>query len=252
MKALIKYVSSLIFIFLLVINTTLWSQSNRLVIKDYRKAKEKAINKFGAFDMSNRVELYQSMDFLPRLVWGKLDRKFIKANKCKINNKDYLIAFYDYDNDGLADQFVLQTLDKKEINDEFGFIYDLNKDGKTDYIIYNGGLMITNDNPFFYYFYHWIDTNFDGLIDALVYNYVIYSNDSNPDPNKIFWIMDIDKNGKPDSVDFIDCQKGNVNPIKVSEGIWTYNTLFGSKTINSDDENYFNMYSEFLKAVNTM
>lgn len=252
MKSLIKHTCYSMFLLLFVMmNSSVWSQSNRMIIKEYKKAKENVMNKFASFDINNRMELYKSMDLLPRLIWGKLNRKFLTDHKCIIKNRDYSIAFYDYDNDGFADQFVLQTLDKKEIKDEFGFVYDLNKDGKIDYIIYNGGLMITNDNPFFKYFYHWIDTNYDGIIDAIVYDYVIYSNDSHPNPNKIFWIMDLDKNGKPDSVDFIDVHSGNVNPIIASEGIWSYNTLFGIKTINSNDENYYIMFSEVLKAVNT-
>ena len=250
MNGLIKHASYFVFLLLLIlVNSPVWSQSNRMIIKEYKKVKENAINKFSSFNINNRKELYQTMDLLPRLVWGKLNRKFLKDHKCIINNKDYLIAYYDFDNDEIADQFVLQTLDRQEIQNEFGFIYDLNKDGKTDYIIYNGGFMITDENPFFQYFYHWIDTNFDGIIDALAYNHVIYFNDLRPDPNKIFWIMDIDKNGKPDSVDFIDIKKDDFNTINSSEGVWNYKTLFGDKIINSDDENYFRLYSEFLRGV---
>jgi len=250
MRILINYISFLILSCLLGTYTLAWSQSNKTIIKEYKKAKKEAIDKFGEFDLTNRMELYQLMDQLPRIVFGKLQPKLLANKNYTINNTDYLVAFYDYDNDGLADQFVLQTLGKKIINNEFGFIYDLNKDGKMDYIIYNGGSMITNDDPFFYYFYHWIDTNFDGIVDALAYNNIIYFNDSRPDPTKIFWIMDIDKNGKPDLVDFIDIKKGNVNPINDSEGIWTYKNLFGSKTIHSEDNKYFDLYNDFLEAVN--
>ena len=62
------------------------------------------------------------------------------------------MVFYDLDNDSQMDQFVLQTIEGKDMQQEFGFPYDLNRDGKIDYIIYNGGTAISNTNEIFYYF----------------------------------------------------------------------------------------------------
>lgn len=252
MKALYQNKSHFRYLWILLTICQLgWSQPNRALIKDYKTAKQNASNKFVNFNINNRKALYQGMDVLPRLIWGKLKGKYLIYHKCAIKNQDYYIVFYDYDNDRTADQFVLQTMDRKELRDDFGFIYDLNNDGKIDYIIYNGGSMITNDDPFFHYFYHWIDTNYDGQIDALAYNYVIYDEDTRPDPSKIFWIIDLDHDGKPDRVDSVDGATGNTSEIKSSGGIWDYKTLFGPKQINPNDENYFKMYSEFLNAVNS-
>jgi len=170
------------------------------------------------------------MDLLPRLIWGKLKIKFLFKNKYTIGNESNLIAFYDLDKDGVPDQFVLQSLEEVTYNNEFGFIYDLNNDSTMDYIIYYGGNIISKDNQLYYYFYHWIDTNYDGDIDALAYNIVIYPNNSKPDPNKILWIMDIDKNGKPDFVDYVSTQnkkKRFLNSsrwnMEVQNSLWTTN-----------------------------
>ena len=225
------------------------SQSKNTLIKEYKNAIEN-VSKMLPFNIDNRINFYQSMDLIPRIVLGKLERKFISKKQCVINDKPYFIAFYDYDSDGLADQFVLLTLEGKAISNEFGFLFDLNKDGKTDYIVYNGGTMMSKNNDFYYFFYHWIDSDFDGKIDALAYNVFVNPGDSLPDPNTVLWIMDADKNAKPDSVDCINIQNRDVNSLKASEGIWNFNDMFGSKTVNSNDDKYFKLMNEYLKALN--
>lgn len=233
----------------LVVSIQLLGQSNRALIKEYRSAKEKAA-KVTEFNMDNRAELYQSMDLIPRIVWGKMKAKLLYKKQFYLSNEPYFMVFYDFDNDEIADQFVIETLKGKELTSEFGFLYDINNDGKIDYIVFNGGFMAGKNNDFYYFFYHWIDTDFDGKIDALVYNIVVYPNDTLPDSNKIIWVMDRDKNGKPDSVDCIDIQKKQVNPLIASDGIWNYNTIFGAKKVDSNDSNYFKIYNEYLTAIN--
>jgi len=134
--------------------------------------------------------------------------KDVFEKETKILNKSYVIGLYDFDNDHFADQFRMKTPDGRELQHDFGFLYDLNKDAKADYIIYNGGTMIGKAEEFYYFFYHWIDTDYDGIVDAVSNNIMIHENDSRPDPGRILWIMDRDKDGKPDHVDFIDIPSG--------------------------------------------
>ncbi len=249
MKTVKKYLSFFGFSFLLLVYIDSLSQSKSDLIKEYKNAKEN-VTKISQFNSDIQKDLYQSMDLIPRIVWGKLERKFIAKKKCTLNGKPYLIRFYDYDGDGLADQFAFQTLEGKDLKDDFGFMYDTNKDGKTDYIIFNGGLMMGINNDFYYFFYHWIDTDFDGKIDVIASNVFIFPGDSLPDPKIILWVLDTDKDDKPDSVDCLNIQNGNKNSLKASDGIWTYNTIFGPYVVNSNDENYFKKYTEYLKALN--
>lgn len=234
---------------LLLVSFGSLGQSKKALIKEYKNGKENA-SKMLPFNRDNRMDFYQSMEFLPRIVWGKIEQKLLLKKQCIISDVSYLLALYDYDTDGIADQFVLQTLEGKNVSQEFGFMYDLNKDGKTDYVVYNGGLAMDKNNDFYYYFYHWIDSNFDGTIDVLTSNVFVSPGDSLPDPNPVLWIMDTDKNGKPDSIDCIDIKNRNVNSLKASEGIWSFNDMFGSKTVNSNDDQYFKFVNEYLKALN--
>ena len=219
-------------------------------ISKYTTAKAKISEELVPFNMENRAELHKSMDSLPRIVWGKVKRDLINKKNHTLNNNSYMMAFYDLDNDSLMDQFVLQTIEGKEMQQEFGFPYDLNKDGKIDYIIYNGGTAISNTNEIYYYFYHWIDTDYDGKIDAVANNIIVQQDSPQPDPRIILWIMDRNADGKPDYIDFIDAQNGKITPLIPTNGIWNYKTLFGPKQVDSNDGNYFNGFTEFLKALN--
>lgn len=198
------------------------------------------------------MPMYQSMDKLPRFLMEKLEPKYISSQKFAIQGQVFWFIFSDFDKDGLADQFVMQSQEGKVLQQDFGFMYDLNGDEKTDYIIYNGGSMITDESPFYIYFYHWIDTDFNGRIDALAYTHVIYSEGSRPDPHRVFWIMDRDGNGSPDFVDVTDNKSNSSYPLEANGGIWSYTTLFGPKTIDSRDSLFFSLYDQYLEAVRVM
>ncbi len=240
---------TLVLVLFLLCIPTIRGQSGKADIREYRRARERALKERIPFDMDMRMDLYVSMDQLPRFLMEKLKPTLLRSSKASVQGQVYWLAFYDFDGDDLPDKFALQTHDKKVMPDDFGFLYDLNRDGETDYIIYNGGSMITGSSPFYHYFYHWIDSNFDGKIDVIAYVHVIYSEGSRPDPTKVFWIMDRDGNGAPDLVDFTDNKDQSSHPIELSEGVWTYRTLFGLKTIDPEDKAYFDLYNQYLEAV---
>jgi hypothetical protein len=249
MKKLKTCLNFFMLFFFLFVSIKSLSQSDSALIKEYKNVREK-VSKMAPITIANRIEIYKSMDLLPRIVWGKLKTKVISKKHCNIGGKDYVILLNDYDNDDVVDQFALQTLEGKDVPGEFGFIYDLNGDGKIDYVVYNGGLMVYKNNDFHYFFYHWIDSNFDGKIDALANNIFVSPNDSLPDFNIVLWIIDEDKNGKPDSIDTIDIQNKNINILKISDGIWNFNNMFGPQTINSNDDDCYKFINEYLKALN--
>lgn len=246
-----EFSKNLLFLYFIIFSIASSSQSNKVLINAYDTAREKA-SKIALEKNEKRMLLFQSMDSVPRMVWGAFKPKFINKKQFKSPAGSYLMNLYDYDDDGVADNFVLQTSEGKELNREFGFAYDLNKDGKTDYIVFNGGFMVGKNNEFYYFFYHWIDTNYDGKIDTTACKTYINPGDSLPDSNIIIWVMDTNNDDRPDLLDCINIQNGKINPLQGSLGIWEYNTLFGHCTVKSNDSNYFNKYTEYLRALNDL
>lgn len=83
---------------------------------------------------------------------------------------------------------------------DFGFIFDLNKDGKADYLVFNQGTQwILNPFRIVATFHHWIDSDNDGKIDVLVFPDVDLNGDRAMDGEGVFaWMYDINKDGKID------------------------------------------------------
>lgn len=224
--------------------------ATQVQIEKYKSTKEKISATFVPFDISRRAELYQSMDMLPQIVWGKVEPNLINKKTLTLSGSDILIEYYDLDRDKIVDLFVFKDpKGEKNFRQDFGFPYDLNKDGRFDYILYNGGLALSNNKDFYHYLYHWIDTDFDGKLDVYANNIVSEDKNSETNPNVILWVMDRTKDGKPDLVDLIDIQKGEVAPLESENGIWTYYNMFGVKKIDSD-QSYFAVFNELLRVLN--
>lgn len=185
MKKNILNIRILMFLCFLLIALKSLSQSKRERIKEYKSKKEYVSNCI-LLKKENPLDMFKTMDFLPRIVWGKVDRKLLTKREVMIAAKPTIIAFYDYDNDGHPDLFVLET-----------------KEGN-----------------------------------------------SLPNPNDVLYIKDTDKNGKPDLVEYLDIQTQKKYPLKAIDGIWNFDNMFGHKTVNSNDENYYNLLNHYLKGLN--
>jgi len=219
-------------------------------MKEYRKVMNNLQTSFSHFDIGKRLQLYQTAEQVTRIAWGGLQSRLIEKCLVRLGQGQYEMAFYDFDKDRRPDQFRLITSDGKAMPQDFGFIYDLNGDQRFDYIVYFGGSMITNNGDINYYFYHWLDTNYDGKIDAIANVIFIHPKEIRPDPERIFWVMDVDKDDKPDQVDYIESKSGEKFQLIAEDSIWRYNTLFGAKEVDAAKEGYFAPYSEYLQAIN--
>lgn len=96
MKTVKIKVSFLILFRLLLLSMATLSQSQRALIAEYRKARETILQN-APVTMDNRMAFYQSMDRLPRIVWGKVAQKVLSKKEFFLYGKPYLLAFYDYD-----------------------------------------------------------------------------------------------------------------------------------------------------------
>ena len=130
---------------------------------------------------------------------------------------------------------------------EFGFIFDLNKDGKIDYIVFNQGLAMTKDIKPYWSKYHWIDSNFDGKIDIHVIPTVDLDGDGFPDEGVTAWIYDTNFDGDVDKAEYLgkDFQK----PIEKTEGGFIIKAWTGEFKAGKD---YFSGKSKILSAINSL
>jgi hypothetical protein len=159
------------------------------------------------------------------------------------------IVKYDINKDEVPDEFVYESTDGMKTQ-EFGFMYDLNSDGKQDYIVYNGGVVTSHDGELYFYFYHMIDTNYDGLIDTYVSNVVNQPGDNLPDPHKVLWVSDIDGDKKAEVFKFIDIRNGATLDVEAKEGIWRCNTIFGDNELSQEDATFFDSFTQVLNDLN--
>ena len=75
---------------LLMISETVLGQSNKTIIREYKSTKEKIVNRLTPFSMEKRLELYQSMDMLPRTAWGKVQTRILHKKEVTINNTSFI------------------------------------------------------------------------------------------------------------------------------------------------------------------
>jgi hypothetical protein len=196
--------------------------------------KERTIDVLGPFDFERRVYIHETMDGLAKQLWGSGKRCVLKSEKTKGSGKFFetfpILELADKDLDGKADQFAYLT-EKGNDSREFGFVFDLNRDGKVDYIVFNGGLLpvITKDKKLkklVWHNYHWIDSNYDGRVDIQVYtNYIDLDGDKSPDEAISGWVYDTDFDGLIDKAEYLG--DGFQQPAEKKEEFFVIKTPFG-------------------------
>ena len=195
-----------------------------------------------------RAKLFMDMDTLPFLIFNQVDAAIVKVETFAFDGEKRTMEFYDLDKDGRADEFHILTKEGKPSPD-FGFLYDLNQDSIVDYIVFWGGFMISHDAQIFKWNYHWIDSDYDGRIDAITNSVLVMPGDKNPDPHYLLWVMDNNRDGKPEVAEIIHLTDGKATPINLEGGKWHYKDMFETKEIDPKDEKYFSFYNILLEKV---
>lgn len=203
---------------------------------------------FKRFEFDERVKIYEAIDKQIRAIWDSKYSNDTHSSTSSTFKRIGLPRFVlmDRNADGKPDQFsyLPKNSGRKESQD-FGFMYDLNRDGKADYLLYYQGTMFTITSgklKIVWTFYHLIDSNYDGRIDIWVYPDVDRNGDKKSDLDVYAWLYDSNHNGKLDRGEYAG--KGITEPIKVSGGRFQLQTVTNPKVKYND--------TEILKFANSM
>jgi hypothetical protein len=187
-------------------------------IKAFSAYKQKTLNKLGSFDFDRRRNFYETIDNLANRLWNSPENVPLKREKKETFEELPVLELMDRDLDGKADEFAYFPEERRE-SQVFGFIFDLNRDGKVDYIVFNGGPVFTKEfKRTVWMNYHWIDSNYDGKIDITTYNAIDLDDDGFLDEGISAWAYDTDFDGLIDRVEYLgeDLER----PVEKTEGVF--------------------------------
>ena len=211
----------------------------------YRNNLNRIIKNVALYRDSLRCRLFMDMDTLPLLLRERVPIKEIKEEIFSYEGINYRLRFYDLDGDNKPEAWAFFS-PGKETTQEFGNMYDLNRDGKVDYILYHGGLMISHDKQFYYYFYHLIDEDYDGKIDTWTNSVAIQPGDKDPDPHWVLWVKCTNQDGKPEAVNYLNIPGCMFRPVDKSADKWMYKTFFGNKELDASNPDFFSFHNLLL------
>lgn len=188
-------------------------------VKVFSVHKQRTLDELGAFDFDRRFYIYETLDEIANKLEKSPKRTVLKKVRTNTFEKFPILELWDRDLDGQPDQFVYFH-EKGNIH-AFGFIFDLNKDGRVDYLVLNGGPMFTKE-LFYWMNYHWIDSNYDGKVDIKVNNAVnLETGKWPPKLGLTVWVYDSDFDGYIDKAEYLS--EGIAKPVPEKEGILTVN-----------------------------
>jgi hypothetical protein len=159
-----------------------------------------------------------------------------------------MLELVDIDGDRSPDQFSYSPAHGGDTQD-FGFIFDLNKDGKVDYIVFYQGTMLTMPFSIVWTFYHWIDSDYDGKIDIWVYPDVDLNEDKALDPGVYAWVYDTDRDGGIDKGEYLG--QNIQDEIAVEDGVLNIKRVMG-EPIEVGDRDILEFANKMLDDINAI
>ena len=107
---------------------------------------------------------------------------------------------------GRPDQFALVPPHpaRPGATEDFGYLFDVDGDGRFDWIVFNGGPLFDRGFKHMLWMnYHFIDTNGDGRVDVMVFNDVDLDGDRFYDEDVTAWLYDRDFDGTFDEGEYL-------------------------------------------------
>jgi hypothetical protein len=187
-----------------------------------------------SFATEGRLAAYEDMSARAHALWQSRSMTEVRLGSIRLDGIEQVLRLNDRDGDRLADQFVVVGTTKEKDSKFFGFFFDLNGDGRVDYLVVSGGILPSKDfSKIVWKAYHWIDSNTDGRVDIVVSNDVDLDGDRFYDPGLTSWIFDRDFDGLYDSGEYVG--PGIRMPCEVRAGVLEVKGISGPKEYRLDD-----------------
>jgi hypothetical protein len=215
-------------------------------IKTIQTYKQKTLDELGTFRFNDRKYIHETLDELANQLRASRKYTVLIRKETKTFEAFPILELIDRDGDGKADSFAYTPKDGGDTQ-EFGFIFDLNKDGKIDYIVFNQGLAMTKDMKFYWSKYHWIDSNYDGKIDIYVNPTIDLDGDKSPDEGVTAWVYDTDFDGDVDKAEYLG--KNFQKSIEKTEGGFIIKAWTGEFKVGKD---FFSFRNKVLSDINSL
>lgn len=206
--------------------------------------------RIGPFEFNNRLDIYEKIDKVSNTLLKSSLYKVVKEKTTETFKNYPILNLVDRDGDGKADEFQYLPEKGDRTTQEFGFIFDLNGDGKIDYIVFNGGPIFTKELKIFWMNYHLIDSNYDGKIDIIVYNDIDLDSDRFADEGITAWLYDKNFDGLIDEGEYLG---KNINkPIEKIQGFLVINRVGKETKLKMEEKEIFGFPNMILSDINSM
>ena len=168
-------------------------------------SKPNALDGLGEFNNERRLKFHEMLEDQAQRFWMSSDCKVLKSRKTKTIGGHPKLELLDCNDDENPDKYRYMPKRGDDTQD-FGFMFDLNCDGVSDYLIfYMGPVSVEMEEPIrvVWGWYHWIDSNYDGMIDILVYPGIDLAGDGVIETTTHAWLYDVDFDGKIDRGEYV-------------------------------------------------
>jgi hypothetical protein len=214
----------------------------------YRAHKAKVLEEIGTFDFDRRAHQLAAIDDLARRCHRlPLPRPFVVGSTETFDDAPVL-SLYDRDGDRLADMYAYgETIGAP--TPHFGYIFDLNEDGRADWITFNQGTMIAKPLKILWTSYHSIDTNYDGRADVFVKPDTDLDQDGMVEEGVFTWFQDSDFDGRVDHAEYLGA--GVEEAIDCTDDVIAIKCV-SYKEIDIGKKDFFDFETAMLSDINQL
>lgn len=201
--------------------------------------KDRQLSELGAFRAENRLAVHQVINDLFLRLWqdGKT-RKSMARVETKTFPQFPILQLSDTDGDRKAEEFAYQQSPGDMNTQEFGYFFDLNGDGRADYLVFFGGSMTREGEDFDIWWmnYHAVDSNADGRTDQVLYQGSTDMNGNGKvEPAIGLWLIDDDFDGALDRAVYLGPDLELAAPIDNGRLDLSMNLILRNKTLHPGD-----------------